>query len=458
MLDDIDAGLDLGLLDELAVGAHADLAVGLGELVADEGGGVETRKSDELPAVAELGEAADVGLLLVAAHGGLPVEGRRKVVGELLLGPDGVHALGELLGLSVVGQLGLHPDGVAVGRVGDGAVDGAVAATLEAVVTLAGTGRVPVEEDLLAEKLAGDGAGLAVGDLLALDGGLVLGGEVLAVGEVALGDDVKDGLVETLEVGLGEPVVLDSLELGTGLAGGLGLHHELSEGLKVGVGASDDESVVAGIDGGGDESGGLGIGTGNAEEVGAHDISLGTDGDEAVDVLLDGDEDLAGHVTALLGTRGLILNVDTGSTLLNEELGELHDGSKTTVTGIGIGNDGAEVVVVVELLTLGLGDGETLLALLAVVEELSHEEMANLVGDGGLNSDISMVGLNGSSSPRNSRRGSQQDPGRARQKRRRSRMIASRRRRRYRGTWPSGSPWWAPSSRMCKRHRASIVE
>ena len=384
VLDDIDTGLDLGLLDELAVGAHADLAVRLGELVADERGGVQTREGDELPAVAELGEAADVGLLLVAAHGGLPVERRRQVVGELLLGPDGVHTLGELLGLGVVGKLGLHPDGVAVGGVGDGAVDGAVAATLEAVVTLAGAGRVPVEEDLLAKELAGDGAGLAVGELLALDGGLVLGGELLAVGEVALGDDVKDGLVEAPEVGLGEPVVLNGLELGTVLAGGLGLHHELSEGLEVGVGASEDESVVAGIDGGGDEGGGLGIGTGNAEEVGAHDIGLSTDGNEAVDVLLDGNEDLAGHVAALLGTRGLVLNVNTGSTLLNEELGELHDGGKTTVTGIGIGNDRAEVVVVGELLALLLGDGETLLTLLAVVEELSHEEMANLVGDGGL--------------------------------------------------------------------------
>lgn len=98
----------------------------------------------------------------------------------------------------------------------------------------------------------------------------------------------------------------------------------------------------------------------------------------------DGDQDLSGHVTTLLGTRSLVLNVNTSSTLLNEELGELHDGGETTVTSVGIGNDGSEVVEVVEVGALRLGDGETLLALLSVVEELGHEEVTDLVGDGGV--------------------------------------------------------------------------
>jgi len=101
-------------------------------------------------------------------------------------------------------------------------------------------------------------------------------------------------------------------------------------------------------------------------------------------VLLDGDEHLAGHVAALLGARGLVLNVDAGGALLDEELGELHDSGETAVASVGIGNDGAEVVDIGQLSALLLGDRHALLALLAVVEELSHEKVADLVGDGGL--------------------------------------------------------------------------
>ncbi len=119
-----------------------------------------------------------------------------------------------------------------------------------------------------------------------------------------------------------------------------------------------------------------------------HDVGLGTDGNQTVNVLADGDKDLAGHVATLLGARGLVLNVNTSSTLLNKELGELHDGGETAMAGVGIGNDGTEVVNVGELGTLALGDTETLLALLAVVEELGHEQVANLVGDGSLKSSI----------------------------------------------------------------------
>lgn len=384
MLDHIHTALHLRLLHQLAIRPHANLAVRAGKLVADKGGGVKTSEGDELPAVTQASQASDVGLLLLSGHGGLPVERGRQVVGELLLGPDGVDALGELLGLLVVGELGLHPDGVAVRGVGDGAVDGAVAAALETVVALAGAGGVPVEVNVLAEDAAGDGAGLLVGELLAVDAVAVLLGEGLLVGEVGGEDGVHDVVVEALEVGLGEPLVLDGLELGAVLAGLLTSNHELVEVGEVGVVGAEDEGVVAGIDGGGDEGGSLGISTGNGQEVRAHDVGLGTDGNQTVDVLGDGDENLAGHVAALLGARGLILDVNTGSTLLNEELGELHDGGKTTVTGIGIGDDGTEVVDVGELGALRLGNGETLLTLLAVVEKLGHEEMADLVGDGSL--------------------------------------------------------------------------
>jgi hypothetical protein len=101
-------------------------------------------------------------------------------------------------------------------------------------------------------------------------------------------------------------------------------------------------------------------------------------------VLRDGHQHLAGHVAALLGAGRLVLDVDAGGALLDEELGQLHDGSQAAVASVGIGDDGAQVVDVGELRALGLGRRQTLLALLAVVEELGHEQVADLVGDGGL--------------------------------------------------------------------------
>lgn len=82
VFDDIDPVIHLGLLDQLAVRPHALLAVRLGELVADERRGVQTGQRDKLPAVAQLGKAADIRLLFRTGHGRLPVERGGEVVGE----------------------------------------------------------------------------------------------------------------------------------------------------------------------------------------------------------------------------------------------------------------------------------------------------------------------------------------------------------------------------------------
>lgn len=395
--------------------------------------------------------------LFVPRAGGAYRAGHQRAKGRrwnaLLVGNRGVDAVGKLLGLGKVGQLALHPHGVAVRAVGDGAVDGAVAAALEAVVALAGAGGVPVKVDVLAaEDAAGDGAGLGVALALGLGGVLCLGGGLVADGRGGV-DGGGDGVVEAGEAGGGEPLVLDALQGVARLAGGLGGDHEVVEGLQLGVGGAEDEGVVAGVDGGGDEGGGLGVGAGDGDEVGAcigsqsdkihmellnwpwhvssrknncavccplcgrrgvggfvgshtqqlsckwasrtstkvagrhrltHNVGLGADGDEAANVLADGDEDLAGHVAALLGAGGLVLDVDAGGALLDEELGELHDGGEAAVARVGVGDDGPQVVNVGDGAALGLGRREALLALLAVVEELRHEEVADLVGDSGL--------------------------------------------------------------------------
>ena len=101
-------------------------------------------------------------------------------------------------------------------------------------------------------------------------------------------------------------------------------------------------------------------------------------------MLADRNKDLASHVATFLGSRSLVLDVNTSSTLLDKQLGELHDSGETTMTGISVCDDGTEIIDVLEVGTLGFWYRETLLTLFSVVEELSHEEVADLVGDGGL--------------------------------------------------------------------------
>lgn len=154
--------------------------------------------------------------------------------GLLLLGPSGVDTVGEFLGLGVVGELALHPDEIGEGSVRDGAVDGALGTALVAVVSFASTGSIPVEVDVGAGDALGDGAGLGVA--LALGGLAELLNESLLVGERALVDGVDNGVAEELQACLGDPFVLNGLELSAVLAGLLGGDHEVVEGLEVGVG------------------------------------------------------------------------------------------------------------------------------------------------------------------------------------------------------------------------------
>lgn len=101
-------------------------------------------------------------------------------------------------------------------------------------------------------------------------------------------------------------------------------------------------------------------------------------------MLADGNKDLASHVAALLGTSSLVLDMNASSTLFDEKLGELHGSSEATMAGIGFGDDGSQVVNVGELCALILSGTHALLALFAIVEELGHEEMTDLVGDSSL--------------------------------------------------------------------------
>jgi len=198
-------------------------------------------------------------------------------------------------------------------------------------------------------------------------------------------DGLDDGLVEAHQPGLLEPLVLDGLQLVAELARLLGGDHEVVERLQPRVRGAQDEGVVARVDGRRDERRRLGVGARHRDQVAAHDVGLRTDRHEPVDVLADGHEHLARHVPALLGARGLVLDVDARRALLDEELGQLHDGRQAAVARVGVGDDGPQVVDVEGALgARGLGHAQALLALFPVVEELGHEQVLDLVGHSGV--------------------------------------------------------------------------
>lgn len=167
VLDDLDSSFHLGLLDQLAIRPHALLRVGFAERVRHQSRLVQTSERDELPAVTQRRKTLDVRLLLVLGHGRLPVERRRQVVRELLLRPDGVHAVGELLGLCVVRKLRFHPDEVGEGCIGNSSVNGTGTSALVSVVTLAGSRCVPIKVDVYTRDALCNGPGFGVALALA---------------------------------------------------------------------------------------------------------------------------------------------------------------------------------------------------------------------------------------------------------------------------------------------------
>lgn len=116
-----------------------------------------------------------------------------------------------------------------------------------------------------------------------------------------------------------------------------------------------------------------------------HDISLRPNSNQTINMLRDRHQNLPSHMPTLLGPRRLVLDMDTRGALLHKQLRELHDCGQAAVARIGVGDDRAQVVDVGQLEAVGFGfRHDALFALLAVVEELRHEEVVDFVGDGGL--------------------------------------------------------------------------
>lgn len=178
-----------------------------------------------------------------------------------------VDAVGKFLGLGKVGKLALHPDGVTVRAIGNGTVDGAIAATLQAEVSLTGAGSIPVKVNINTQDAAGNGTGLGIALTLGLRFVRCLDLVLVHVRASVNGSD--DGIIEAHEFGRGHPLILNLLQLVAKLAGLLSCNHKVIERLQIGVGGAEDKGMVARVNGGGDEVRGLGISTGNGNEIGA---------------------------------------------------------------------------------------------------------------------------------------------------------------------------------------------
>jgi hypothetical protein len=75
--------------------------------------------------------------------------------------------------------------------------------------------------------------------------------------------------------------------------------------------------------------------------------------------------------------------MDTRGTFLYEQLRQLHHRSQSSVAGICICDDWAQEIRVCNLCSLRLGRCKSFFALLAIVEQLGHEEMLHFIRDGG---------------------------------------------------------------------------
>lgn len=120
-------------------------------------------------------------------------------------------------------------------------------------------------------------------------------------------------------VTLGEPNVGDFLDLSTSEFLLDGFETSIGEGSFLAISATTKNvGVVDGIAVGVEEFSRESISSGENDQISAHDISLESASNQSVDVFAARNDDLATHVTTLLGAGSLIFDVDTSSTSFDE--------------------------------------------------------------------------------------------------------------------------------------------
>lgn len=150
-------------------------------------------------------------------------------------------------------------------------------------------------------------------------------------------DSIKHERVLTLvkgdELDAAHPVCLDLVNFRAALALESGMHNLVRKGAFRSVVGFDteDKLVIAGVGRAREELATLGVRASDRERLETHDVPLHASSDETGDVFRDGDEDLAGLVSALFTAVHLVLEVNRRNTSFTERLGELHDGRETAV-------------------------------------------------------------------------------------------------------------------------------
>lgn len=276
-----------------------------------------------------------------------PVERRAQVVHQLLAREGTADLAGQLARLGDVGIARLHPQEVGVGGELAGALGGGRETRLVVVEAFAGARAVAGPDDGRLRVVVGEDAAARDGQiavlldvfLVGVAGGL-RGALCFEVGVDGWGSISMAGStwIQSLRtfVERDELVLLDPVELkGVDLRGGSALPLHGLQGLREWLhllGDTEDELVVARVNGAADQLSAFRVRTGDDQVLGSHQVPLEAGGHQAVDVFAHGDKDLAGQVTALLATVELVLEVDGGGTVLGEELGQLQDGGESTVS------------------------------------------------------------------------------------------------------------------------------
>ena len=106
-----------------------------------------------------------------------------------------------------------------------------------------------------------------------------------------------------------------------------------------------DERLIALVDVGGDQRGGLGVGAGDDDRRDVGDVGGQASRGQGADVLLGGDEHLATEVAALLLRRQLVLPVRTRDTGGDHGLLQLVDVERATEAGFAVGDDRGQPVL-----------------------------------------------------------------------------------------------------------------
>ena len=117
---------------------------------------------------------------------------------------------------------------------------------------------------------------------------------------------------------------------------------ELVEAFDRAAGVVVDERLVALVDVGGDELGGLGVGARDDQRRRAHHVGGEPRGVEVADMRGGRDQHLAAEMAALLLRRELVLEVDAGGARLDEGLHDLEGVERAAEAGLGVGDDRRE--------------------------------------------------------------------------------------------------------------------